>query len=154
VSLKARAILGSVLAVSLVSLVSPGAARAQAPGERLAVERAVLDYVEGFYEGDSTKMVRSIRPDVFKYGFSLPRDSTRYRTTQMKWEEFLSYARNVQKSRRFASASAPKEVTIFDVQDVTASAKVRAFWGTDYLLLGKFDGKWMITSVLWQTVRR
>ena len=149
-SLRALATLFGVLALT----VAPRVSVAQAAGDRAAVERAVLDYVEGFYEGDSTKMVRSIRPDVFKYGFWLPRDSTRYQPEQMKWDEFLSYARNVQARKRFAPATAPKDVTIYDVQDMTASAKVRAFWGTDYLLLGKFDGKWMITSVLWQTVRR
>ena len=34
---------------------------------------------------------------------------------------------------------------------MTAAAKVTAYWGTDYLLLGNFDGRWMITSVLWQS---
>lgn len=57
--------------------------------ERDHVRRAVLDYVEGFYEGDTAKLTRALRPDVSKYGFW--RDST-----------------------------------------------------------GKYDGKWMITDVLWQ----
>jgi len=32
-----------------------------------------------------------------------------------------------------------------------AAAKVTAWWGTDYLLLGKFDGRWMIRDVLWES---
>ena len=31
------------------------------------------------------------------------------------------------------------------------AAKVTAWWGTDYLLLGKFDGRWMIRDVLWES---
>ena len=31
-----------------------------------------------------------------------------------------------------------------------ACAKLRAQWGIDYLLLARFDGRWMITHVLWQ----
>ncbi|MBC7790917.1 MAG: nuclear transport factor 2 family protein, partial [Anaerolineae bacterium] len=42
----------------------------------------------------------------------------------------------------------------FDVLDQTASAKLTAWWGTDYLLLGKYDGKWMISHVLWQSPKR
>ena len=42
------------------------------------------------------------------------------------------------------------EVILFDVLDETASAKVRAWWRTGHLLLGRFDGRWMITHVLWQ----
>ena len=119
--------------------------------ERDAVRRAALDYVEGFYEGDSTKHMRSIRPEVFKYGFWIPRDSTKYTGEQMKWDAFHSYTRRVRERKNFARPDAPKDVVIYEVLDQTASAKVTAFWGIDYLLMAKFDGKWMITHVLWQT---
>jgi hypothetical protein len=122
--------------------------------EREMVRRAVLDYVEGFYEGDSTKLVRSVRPEVFKYGFWIPRDSARYRGEQMKWPEFHAYANGVKANKRFAPATAPKDIVIFDVLDQTASAKLTAYWGVDYLLLAKYDGKWMISHVLWQTPPR
>lgn len=124
---------------------------AQAAPDREGVRRAVLDYVEGFYEGDTAKLVRSIRPDVYKYGFWLPRDSTRYVGEKMPWPEFLSYATGVKKNNRHAKPDAPKEIALLDVLDQTASAKLTAWWGTDYLLLGKFDGRWMITHVLWQS---
>lgn len=39
----------------------------------------------------------------------------------------------------------------FEVQDQTAAAKLTASWGTDYLPLGKQDGRWMITHVTWQS---
>jgi len=119
--------------------------------EREAVRRAVLDYVEGFYEGDSVKLVRSVRPEIYKYGFWRQRDSTRYAGEQMKYGEFFDYARNVKKNNRQAPATAAKVVEVFDVQNQTASAKLTAFWGTDYLLLGKYDGQWMISSVMWQS---
>jgi hypothetical protein len=125
-----------------------------APDERELVKRAVLDYVEGFYEGDSAKLSRSVRPEVFKFGFWIPRDSTRYQGEQMTWPEFHAYANRVKANKRFAPPTAPKEVTVFDVLDQTASAKLRAYWGIDYMLLAKYDGRWMITHVLWQTPPR
>jgi hypothetical protein len=118
------------------------------------VRRAVLDYVEGFYEGDSTKLMRSIRPEVYKFGYYIPRDSSRYAGEQMTWPEFLSYARSVKARNRPVPADAPKGIDIYDVLDQTASAKLTASWGIDYLLLAKFDGKWMITHVLWQSPPR
>jgi hypothetical protein len=36
------------------------------------------------------------------------------------------------------------------IQDQTASAKVTAWWGTDYILLENINDKWMIRMVLWQ----
>jgi hypothetical protein len=45
----------------------------------------------------------------------------------------------------------PKKIEVFDVQDQTASAKLTAWWGTDYILLARQNNKWMITHVLWQS---
>ena len=145
-----RTLLSALLVFAPFSL-APAQASAS---EREAVRRAVLDYVEGFYEGDSTKHLRSIRPEVFKYGFFIPRDSTKYQGQQMTWAAFHNYTRNVRANNRFAPATAPKEIEIYDVLDQTASAKLTASWGVDYLLLAKYDGKWMITHVLWQTAPR
>jgi len=144
-----RVLVGAAL---LVSAWRP--ARAQAADDREAVRRAVLDYVEGFYEGDTTKHVRSVRPEVFKYGFWIPRDSAKYSGEQMKWPEFLAYDNRIKANKRFAPATAPKDITVFEVLDQTASAKLVAYWGVDYLLLAKYDGKWMVTHVLWQTPPR
>ena len=141
-------------ALLLACLLSSTASQAQTPqslDNRELVKRAVLDYVEGFYEGDSTKHIRSIRPEVFKYGFWIPRDSTKYQGEQMKWAEFHAYTKRVRDNKRFAPATALKEIVIYDVLDQTASAKLTASWGIDYLLLAKYDGKWMISHVLWQT---
>lgn len=127
---------------------------AQGTADREGVRLAVLDYVEGFYEGDTAKLVRSIRPEVTKFGYWVPKDSATYVGEAMPWSEFLSYARGIKEKNRPAPPTAPKEITIFDVQDQTASAKLVAWWGTDYLLLGKYGGRWMIRQVLWQAPPR
>lgn len=69
----------------------------------------------------------------------------------MPWANFLSYAKDVKSRGRPTPATAPKEIAILDVADQTASAKLTAWWGIDYLHLAKYDGKWMITQVLWQS---
>lgn len=125
--------------------------RAQTAADSAGVRQAALDYLDGFYTGDSTLHVRSIRPDVYKYGFWRQRDSVRYVGEQMKWPEFHDFTRKVRTSGRAPSPNWRKDVRLLDVLDQTAAVKVTAYWGTDYLLLGKFDGKWMITQILWQS---
>jgi hypothetical protein len=110
--------------------------------------------VEGFYEGDTVKLVRSVRPEVYKYGFWRAQDSTRYAGEQMPFAEFMAYAKRVKARGRPTPPTAPKAIVLYDVQDQTASAKLTAWWGTDYLLLGKYDGRWMISHVLWQSPPR
>jgi len=142
-----------VIAAAVVALTAAtDAARGQNASDREGVRRAVLDYVEGFYEGDSIKLARSIQPELQKFGYFIPRDSTKYAGEGMSWPGVFSYAAQVRKRARPVPVTAPREVTIFEVQDQTASAKLTAWWGTDYMLLAKTDGRWMIRMVLWQSL--
>ena len=143
-----------VLCTLALLVAAPARVHAQTAADREAVRQAILDYVEGFYEGDSTRHVRSVRPDVYKYGYAWGADSAKYMGMQMTWCGFLAYANRVKASGRPTPATAPREIQIFEVLDQTASAKLTAWWGIDYLLLAKHDGKWMISHVLWQTPAR
>ena len=155
-TVNAELLMTRLLLLAVAAMIAPVPLLAQAPtaADSQAVRRAVLDYVEGFYEGDTAKLARGVRPDVYKYGFWRQRDSTRYVGEQMTWAEFLSYANGVRARNRPAPATAPKVIQLFDVQNMTASAKLTAFWGTDYLLLGRFGDRWMISHVLWQSPAR
>ena len=144
------------LAVAIALVVAPRPSQGQAPrrdaaADRAAVHRAVLDYVEAFYEGDSTKLVRAVRPEFSKFGFDWVRDSSRYIGQPMTWPAALSFVRRVRERKRFAPPTAPKEVAVLDVADQTAAAKLTAYWGIDYLLLARYGDHWMISHVLWQT---
>lgn len=125
--------------------------RAQSATDRDGVRAAVLDYVEGFYLGDTARLVRSVRPEVTKYGFYVPRNKTAYEGEAMPWKEFLSYANSVKARNRPPNPEWPKQIDLLDVADQTASAKLTAWWGIDYLHLAKYDGRWMIVHVLWQS---
>ena len=126
---------------------------AQTTTDREGVRRAALDYLEGFYEGDSTKIIRSIRPELTKYGFYTRPGQTNYEGTAMSYAGAIEYANRVRDTGQGGPPeNAPKEVQVLDVQNQTAAVKVTAWWGTDYLQLAKYDGRWMIVHVLWQTL--
>lgn len=143
-----------ILAAAAALALAGADASAQTTADSAGVRAAVLDYVEGFYEGDSTRLVRSIRPEVVKFGFYVPRDSTRYHGEAMSFAEMHAFANNVKRTGRRAPPDAPKVIELLDVQDQTAAAKLTAWWGTDYLQLARYDGRWMIIHVLWQSPPR
>ena len=143
-----------VTATALALLLATRDASAQTSADSAKIRAAAMNYIEGFYEGDSTKLIRSVRPEVYKYGFSRPPDSTSYRGMQMTWAGFMSYARNVKMNNRQQPATAVRQVKLLDVLDQTAAVKITAFWGTDYLLLAKYGEDWMITHVSWQSPMR
>jgi len=124
--------------------------QAQSPGEKEAVQQAVLDYVEGVYNMDPSRIERSVHPDLNKVGFWPQKDSEGYASGKMTFARLVEVAKTWNKDGKLL-ANAPKKITVFDVQDQTASAKLVAQWGTDYLHLAKYDGKWKIINVLWQS---
>lgn len=135
--------------MALLAVSVPASASGQSHADRAGVERAALDYLEGFYEGDTAKIRRGVHPDVLKFGFAM-RDGA-YQRIPMSFDGMLDFANNVRESGDFPPEDAPKEVELLDVLDQTAVAKVYAWWGSDYLSMAKYDGEWKIVQVLWQS---
>ena len=124
---------------------------AQSSADQTGVKAACTNYLEGFYEGDTTKLIASLQPSLNKLGFWKNKDTGIYGNEgYMTFVEAKAYAKRVNEKQRFAKPDAPKKVEVLDVMNNIASAKITAWWGTDYLLLSKNDGKWMIEQVLWE----
>lgn len=139
-----------VLLVMAIVMVWPVAGNAQTSKEKEAVKQAVLDYVEGIYEVDHTRIERSVHPELAKRGFFVKKGETAYSSSPMTFTQLVELAKTYNKGGRVPK-DAPKEVIIYDVLDQTATAKLVAVWGIDYMHLAKYEGKWMIVNILWQT---
>ena len=123
---------------------------AQTDDDRSAVRQACLDYVEAVYEVNPAKAERSVHPDLVKRGFFIKKGETVYSPHSMTFTELVELSKNYNK-KGLLPKDAVKEVVVFEVSDQTASAKVTAVWGIDYLHLAKYEGKWKIINILWQS---
>jgi len=137
-----------ILTVLCFCLVAAGT---HAQDNKQMIQRACLDYLEGFYEGDTTKLVNCLKPSLYKFGYWQDTKTGNYAPDgQMTWQQAIDYAKRVFEKKKFAKADAPKKVEVLDVMNTIASAKITAWWGVDYVLLAKQNGKWMIEQVLWE----
>ena len=119
--------------------------------EKEKVERACMNYIEGFYEGDTTKLIASLKPSLHKIGYWKNSNTGVYDFDgQMTYRGALDYAQNVMTKKNFAKPDSPKKVEVLDVGNTIASAKVTAWWGIDYVLLSRQGDKWIIEQVLWE----
>ena len=118
--------------------------------DKQQIEKACLNYLEGFYEGDTTKLIAALKPSLYKFGYWKNKDGNYDPDGQMTYRQALDYAKGVLAKKNFPKADAPKKVEVLDVMNTIASAKVSAWWGVDYILLAKQGGKWMIEQVLWE----
>jgi hypothetical protein len=136
--------------ITICCMLSLQAIFAQSEQDRKEVERAMLDYIEGFYEGDTLKLTRSVGEGSVKYGYWKDDKSGKYAGEPMSHKEMIDYAVNVKAKNRQRPATTIRKTEIFEVQEQIASGKVTAWWGIDYVLLEKINNKWMIRMVLWQ----
>ena len=118
--------------------------------DKAGVEKACMNYIEGFYEGDTAKLEESLQPSLNKFGFWKNKDGNYDQQDYMSFEKALAYATNVKEKKQFAKPDAPKVVEVLDVGNSIAAAKVTAWWGIDYILLSKRGDKWMIEQVIWE----
>lgn len=116
------------------------------------VIEAVSDYVEGIYEVQPERIERSVSPSLRKVGYWRPTPDAEYgEATEMSFEQLKNLAASWNRNGQVDAETAPKEITVLDVLDKTATAKLVAFWGIDYLHLVKVGDTWQIENVIWQS---
>ncbi len=126
------------------------AALGQTDNDRAAVKQAAMDYIESVYNVNPALVERSVHPDLVKRGFFVRQGEANYSANAMTFTQLVELAKTYNTKGRIPK-DAPKEVVVFDVADQTASVKVTAVWGIDYMHLAKYDGKWKIINILWQS---
>jgi hypothetical protein len=135
-----------LLALTFVA-VSP--ALAQSSRDSAAIRATVLDYAEGWYEGNADRMARALHPELVKR--IVVRDTATGRTmVQGMGASVLvnstrhGYGKETPKDRQ------QKDVAILDVFGNAASARATMADWIDYMQLAKIDGRWLIVNVLWE----
>src|SRR5687768_5172621 len=101
---------------------------AQNLSENEKVQKACLNYIEGFYEGDTSKIIKALKPSLHKIGYWKNTNGIYQFDGQMSYRHCIDYARNVLQKRNFAKPSDPKKVFVLDITDHIAAAKVIAGW--------------------------
>jgi hypothetical protein len=116
--------------------------------EKAAITQAALDYAEGYYEGSAERMERAVHPLLFKRGVMKMSDQGDPFLVFMNSESLVEAARSgrgkVDPDKRNIS------VTVLDMTDNTASAKVFTAQFNDYLHMAKVNGRWELVNVLWR----
>jgi len=138
------------LAALLVLLggVTPRIARAQAAADSAAIKQAALDYIEGYYEGNGERMERALHPELAK---RIVRTNERGQSMFSNMSALtLINGTKAGGGKDTPPAERRKDVTIFDIYQNAASAKIYASGWVDYLHLAKWNGQWKIVNVLWE----
>jgi hypothetical protein len=106
-----------------------------------AIERAVLDYFEGWFDADAERMERALHPDLVKRRAAEELGVT----TAGRMIELTAQGAGVPDG-----ADRRIEIEIADVHEDIASVVVRSAVYREYVHLVRTDGGWKIANALWQ----
>lgn len=113
--------------------------------EKELITQTVLDYFEGWFDGDASRMERALHPALAKR--SLEKDGWALNETTAEWmidatEEGLGRERGFG-DRRI-------EVEVVDVHGTIANATVRSAVYREYVQLARTRDGWKIVNALWE----
>jgi hypothetical protein len=117
--------------------------------DRKAVEKAALDYIEGWYEGNVERMEGCIHNDLQKREirtlsqtgrsqFGLHTASTLIEGTR------LGHGKKIPVDERHI------RITVFEIYKNIATVKATSKLSTEYLHIVKYNGDWRVLNVLWE----
>ena len=134
--------------VLLLAVMPFAALRGQTAADSNGIRQAALDYIEGYYEGDGARMERALHPELAKR-IVRTNEQGRSQLGQMSAMSLVLGTR-AGGGKDTPMADRRKDVTIFDIYQNAASAKIYASGWVDYLHLAKWNGRWVIVNVLWE----
>ena len=138
----------SIRFLAAVLLLLPAALPAQAAADSAGIRQAALDYIDGYYTGDGARMERAVHPELAKR-IVRTNEQGRSQLGQMSAMTLVMGTR-AGGGKDTPMAERRDDVTILDIYQKAASAKIYASGWVDDLHLAKWNGRWVIVNVLWE----
>jgi len=123
--------------------------KAQTQQDSEAIRETVLDYIEGWYTGDSARMGQSLHTELAKWGIVPSRDGKGTEMMKATYHDMVNWTL-YQKNRPKDVNAVKDEITIHVVGKNIASVTCVSKEYIDYLHLTRTDKGWKILNVLWE----
>ncbi len=132
------------------SAIDPFLAQIPKHSNTAQVTTVIKRYLNAIYQTDTGLLKTFVDSSLHKSGYYFSPKSVDWSYAPMSYAD-LHQTIKTYNAKKWIPQWAPKEIEIFDVQEKTASAKLKAIWGIDYMLLKKSISGWTISNVLWQS---
>ena len=110
-----------------------------------AVVGTVLDYFEGWFDGDAARMERALHPGLAKRALA-----TDGRTLDETTADWMIEATGQGVGRERGSGDRRIEVEVEDLYETIANATVRSAVYREYVQLARTTDGWKIVNTLWE----
>lgn len=118
------------------------------PADAAAIRRCILDYFEGWFDGDAVRMERALHPGLAKHSYG--QDNARAGALDVTTRDEMVEATRDGRGRDRDVPDRAIRIDITGVSGGIASATVHSTVYIELLLLARTDDGWQITSTLWR----
>jgi len=118
------------------------------PDDPAAIRSCILDYFEGWFEGDADRMDRALHPGLAKH--ALGQGPTRVDVLDVTTKDEMVEASRRGQGRQRDTPDRAIRIDITGVSGDIASATVHSAVYVEYLLLARTGEGWRITGTLWR----
>ncbi len=134
-----------LLSLSVITFAAMASEVDNSRNDSAAVRATVTDYIESYYAGDAARMEKSLHPHYLKHVISKADGSLRM--TEKTGLQMVQDVRS-QGPSDLPRSERTEEITVLDVSQDMASAKLVTSHWVDYITLAKWNGEWKILSVV------
>lgn len=117
------------------------------PEDAAPIRACLLDYFEGYFDGDATRMDRALHPRLAKH--SLAQDGARSQILDVATKDEMVEATRQGRGRARDLPDRAIRIEIASVSGDIASAVVHSAVYIEYALLARTADGWQITGTLW-----
>ncbi len=134
--------------IAVATITGATSAPAQTAADSSAIVATALDYIDGFYTSDATRMERALHPDLAKRIVGNPAGPES--VLQNMTAEQLVQATASGGADRIPDEAKKEDVSILDIYNNIATVRIDAGLWIDYLHVARWNGEWKIVNVLWE----
>jgi hypothetical protein len=118
------------------------------PEDAAAIRRCLLDYFDGWFDGDADRMDRALHPGLAKH--ALDQDQTRSGGLDVTTKDEMVEATRRGQGKQRDSSDRGIRTDILGVSGDIACASVHSTVYVEYALLARSSDGWRITGTLWR----
>jgi hypothetical protein len=117
------------------------------PEDAAAIRRCILDYFEGWFDGDASRMDRALHPGLAKH--ALGQGPDRAEVLDVTTKDEMVEATRQGRGRQRDTPDRAIRIDIASVSGDIASVIVHSADYVEYALLARTSDGWQITGTLW-----
>jgi hypothetical protein len=118
------------------------------PEDDAAIRACLLDYFDGWFDGNAERMDRALHPGLAKH--ALNQDATRSGTLDVTTKDTMVEATGRGQGRQRDLPDRAIRIDVTGVSGDIASATVHSAVYVEYALLARTSDGWRITGTLWR----